>query len=65
MGVVFGQRHKLFLDLNNDELIVVELIPLCVDMLNEDDRQLFFVEHQLFVQSELFKDDLNEERLQY
>ena len=55
---------KLFLDLNNDELIVVQMMPLFVDTLNDDHLQLFFVEHQLFVQSEMLKDDLNEEHVQ-
>ena len=58
VGAVFGHwlvyvapiEHKLFLDLNNHELIDVELRPLFADTLNEDHLQLFFVEHQLFVQ---------------
>ena len=39
--------------------------PLFVDTLNEDHFQLFFVQHQLFVQSEMLKDELNEERLEH
>ena len=79
LGIVFGYRlvypapieHKLFLDLYNHELLNwlvwnwYLIWALFVDTLNEHHLQLFFVQHQLFIQSEMLKGDLNEEYVEH